>query len=103
VRHEPRAPREGINVSPQHPLSEAATLVAGLVGLLVLVGFAVAFGVDLAVRLIPPRFEARVFELAAPAEAQAPEPRREAVQALLRRAGPRRPCASRSACSTRRP
>jgi len=85
VRYEPRAPREGINVSPQHPLSEAATLVLGLVGVLVAAGFVVALGVDVAVRLIPPEFEARVFEAVAPAAEAEAEPRREAVQALLER------------------
>lgn len=56
-----RAPREGINVSETHPLKEAATLVAGLV--LVVVGLAAvaAWSVDLAIRFISPEAEARAF------------------------------------------
>jgi predicted Zn-dependent protease len=74
MRFEPRAPREGINVSRQHPLHEAALLVAGLVGVLVLAGVAITLGVDLAVGLIPPDFESRAFQAFAPGEADADAP-----------------------------
>lgn len=85
MRYEPRAPREGINISPQHPLSEAATLVAGLLGLLVVAGVVVAFGVDLAVGLIPPEFEARAFAAFGAGTDPEPAPRRDAVEALVGR------------------
>jgi len=74
MRFEPRAPREGINVSREHPLREAALLVAGLVGVLVLAGVVITLGVDLAVRLIPPDFESRAFQAFAPGEAEADPP-----------------------------
>lgn len=85
MRYEPRAPREGINVSPEHPMREAGTLVAGLVGVLVVAGVVAAFGVDLAVGLIPPDFEAKVFGAFGTGDDAEPEPRRDAVQAVLDR------------------
>lgn len=61
MRFEPRAPREDINVSPQHPLHEATLLVAGVVGVVVFLGIVIGVGVDLAIRWIPPEFESRAF------------------------------------------
>ena len=91
MRYEPRAPREGINVSARHPLKEAATLIGGLLALLVVLGVVVAAGVDLAVGLIPPELEARVFPGGAEAGEGAPDARREALQALLDRLAARWP------------
>jgi predicted Zn-dependent protease len=66
-------------------------LVAGLVGLLVAVGALVALGVDVAVRLIPPEVEARVFPEFPGGGEPSPDPRREAVQLLLERLAARWP------------
>jgi predicted Zn-dependent protease len=71
MRFEPRAPREGINVSREHPLEEASLLVAGLAGVLVLAGVVITLGVDVAVRLIPPDFESRAFQTFAPGDVEA--------------------------------
>lgn len=57
----PRAPKEGINVSPTHPLKEAATLVLGLGAILAVVFLLIGWSVDLVVLLIPPEAEARAF------------------------------------------
>jgi len=57
----PRTPRDGINVSREHPLKEAATVIVGVsVGIALLVVFLVLF-VDLVILLVPARTEARVF------------------------------------------
>jgi len=61
VRFEPQAPDESVNVSPQHPLKEAAYLTVGLAALVVLVVVAIAQGVDLVAPRIPPEVERRVF------------------------------------------
>jgi len=57
----PKAPREGINVSKTHPLKEAATLILGICGVLVLLFVVLAFSVDVAVRFIPPDMESKLF------------------------------------------
>lgn len=85
MRYEPRAPREGINVSARSPLGEFITLLAGLLAVLVVLGVAIGLGVDVAVRFIPPDFESRVFsgleeELSPEAEAS-----QRALQELLER------------------
>src|SRR5262245_24675669 len=61
MRFVARAPREGINVSPEHPLAEAATLIAGLATALVLLTALIVFFVDIVVVFVPPRTEARIF------------------------------------------
>jgi len=87
MRFEPRLPRDGINISQEHPLKEAAILIAGLTAV-----FAVLFGlvlvfVDLVVMLVPPSAEARVFSSwsAEGLDLRREGPRVEAVQALLDR------------------
>jgi Zn-dependent protease with chaperone function len=88
MQYEPRVPREGINVTPVHPLREAATLTLGIAGAMALLVAIAAFGVDLAVRAIPPDFEARRFEgllAAADAAPPAPDGRDERARALLER------------------
>ncbi len=57
----PKAPREGINVSKTHPLKEAATLIFGICGVLVLVFIFLALSVDIAVRFIPRELESDLF------------------------------------------
>jgi Zn-dependent protease with chaperone function len=58
----PRMPREGINVSDEHPLVEAATLIAGLLAILVGIALAVVFFVDLVLLFLSPRVEAWLFQ-----------------------------------------
>jgi Zn-dependent protease with chaperone function len=61
VSFDPSLPEEGANVSPTHPLREAALLVGGLVGVAVLLALALALLVDLLVPHLPPRLESRLF------------------------------------------
>jgi len=61
VDFKPRAPRDDVNVSPTHPLKEAAQLVVGTCLLFALAVGLIASGVDLIVRLVPPSAESRVF------------------------------------------
>lgn len=88
MQYEPRVPREGINVTPVHPLREAATLTFGIAAVMALLVALAAFGVDLAVRAIPPDFEARRFAgLAVGTDAAPPaaDGRDERARALLER------------------
>ncbi len=62
MKFTPRTPREGINVSDQHPLAEAATLIAGLSIIFVGVVLIIVFFVDLVIWFLPPRVEARLFQ-----------------------------------------
>lgn len=84
MRFEPRAPREGINVSREHPLREAGVLVAGLAGVLVLIGIAVTLGMDLAVGLIPPELESRAFGAFAAGESRVEDDTAKGVAAAQR-------------------
>lgn len=59
MKFTPRAPREGINVSKQHPLSEAATLIAGLGALFIAIVAVVVFFVDFVLLFVSPQTEAR--------------------------------------------
>jgi Zn-dependent protease with chaperone function len=61
VRHVARAPREGINVSHEHPLTEATTLTLGLAGALILAAALLVFFVDIVVSFISPKTEAELF------------------------------------------
>ena len=61
MRYEPREPRDTVNVSPIHPLREAVVLVVGVSAVLAVIVIIAAFGVDIAIRFIPPDFEAKVF------------------------------------------
>ncbi|MDJ0788765.1 MAG: M48 family metallopeptidase [Myxococcota bacterium] len=58
---EPRDPPEGINVTPTHPLSELVTLVAGIVGVTVVIALVGGFFLDAAFQRLPPRLETRIF------------------------------------------
>ena len=62
MKFEPRAPREGVNVSEQHPLEEAFTLIAGLTALLAVAAIVVIFFVDLVILFIPPKTESWLFQ-----------------------------------------
>ncbi len=61
MRHVPRQPREGINVSDTHPLVEAGTLVVGLAGIFVLIVIALIFLVEIALYFVPAEKEAAFF------------------------------------------
>jgi Zn-dependent protease with chaperone function len=61
MRYVARSPREGVNVSPEHPLAEALTLTLGLGALLVALAALAVFFVDIVVALVPPRTEAELF------------------------------------------
>ena len=62
MKYVPREPRDGINVSKTHPLVEAGTLVAGLSLIFLLVALLLMFMVELALLLVSPEAEARVFQ-----------------------------------------
>jgi predicted Zn-dependent protease len=57
-----RAPREGINVSKQHPLAEAATLIFGLSTILIAISVAAIFFVDLILLFVSPSTETKLFQ-----------------------------------------
>jgi predicted Zn-dependent protease len=57
----PKQAREGINVSPTHPLRELVVLLAGIAGVLTVVFIVLAVGIEFTVPLIPPSVEAKVF------------------------------------------
>jgi len=56
-----RRSSSAINVSPTHPLREALELVLGVSALFALALALIAWSVDIAVVLVPPETEARVF------------------------------------------
>ena len=62
MKYVPREPRDGINVSKTHPLVEAGTLAAGLSLIFVLIVLVLVFMVELALLLVSPEAEARVFQ-----------------------------------------
>lgn len=62
MKFTPRASREGINVSEQHPLAEAVTLIFGLSAVLVAIVAASIFFVDLILLFVSPSAETRLFQ-----------------------------------------
>ena len=58
----PRKPREGINVSKEHPLIEASTLVVALSLIFAVIAAALIFAVEIALYFIPEEKEADLFE-----------------------------------------
>ena len=58
----PRKPREGINVSKEHPLVEASTLVVALSLIFAVISVALIFAVEIALYFIPEEKEADLFE-----------------------------------------
>jgi Zn-dependent protease with chaperone function len=88
VRFEGRLPREGINVSPSHPLGELLRLLAGVIGLALALVVGAALALDWLIPKIPPALELRLFAGLVPAEltrADPPDPRQAALAALLAR------------------
>ncbi|MEM9384301.1 MAG: M48 family metallopeptidase [Pseudomonadota bacterium] len=89
MRHVPRQPDVEVNVSKTHPLVEAGTLLVGLSLLFLLGAIALLFAVDLAVALVSPSVEARVFSAWTPRDAKTvdaqDDPRLEAVRAITAR------------------
>ena len=62
MRHVPRQPREGINVSDTHPLVEAGTLVFGLAAIFLTIAILLIFLVEIALYFIPIEKEVELFE-----------------------------------------
>jgi Zn-dependent protease with chaperone function len=87
VKYQPRTPREGINVSERHPLSELVTLVAGISLVVVALVVTAFLVIEVAIRWIPPSFESRVFASLWSADlgCQGEDPRQDAAAALLGR------------------
>jgi Zn-dependent protease with chaperone function len=87
MEYRPRTPREGINVSAGHPLSELAKLVAGISFALVVFVVAVFVVIEVVIRWVPASFESRVFGSlwSADAGSEREDPRLEAAAALLGR------------------
>ncbi len=86
MEFQPRAPKEGINVSEEHPLKEASVLIVGLAAAFAAVAVLVIFFVDLAVPLIPAEAEARVLSSWIPDGVELQKGSEvEAVQALIAR------------------
>ena len=83
----PKAPREGINVSEEHPLKEASILTIGLGALFVLIFVVLVWFVEIAVRLVPRSAEARVFSAWQPDDLDTlvADDRADAVQDLIDR------------------
>jgi len=61
VSFDPALPDDEVNVSRTHPLREAALLVGGLLGVVVLLALLTAFAVDLVVPRLPARLEITIF------------------------------------------
>lgn len=61
MRFVTKIPREGINVSDEHPLVEAGTLVVGLVALFVIITLTLVFLVEVVLFFVPEDTEARLF------------------------------------------
>ncbi len=61
MKHVPKQPRDGINVSDTHPLVEAGTLVVGLSAIFVAIVVVLIFLVEIALYFIPAEKEAAFF------------------------------------------
>jgi Zn-dependent protease with chaperone function len=90
VKFDPSLPDDRVNVSDTHPLKEALTLVAGVMGVSFVLFFGAALAIDAIVPRIPPSFEARIFggdwiDERFEVEGAEPDPRAAAVSALLER------------------
>lgn len=62
MKYTPRQPRDGINVSKEHPLVEASTLIVGLGLIFVTILVTLVFLIDLALHFIPIEREVRMFD-----------------------------------------
>jgi Zn-dependent protease with chaperone function len=87
VEYRPRTPREGVNVSTGHPLSELVKLVAGISFAVVVFVVAVFASIEVVIRWVPPSFESRFFGSLWSAEvgSEGEGPRLQAAAALLAR------------------
>ncbi len=84
----PRKARNDVNVSPEHPLVEATTLVVGLGLIFAVILVALLFLVDLLLWFVPPEKEIRMFDAWLPediATVAVDDPRLETLEALLAR------------------
>ena len=61
MKHVPKQPRDGINVSDTHPLVEAGTLVVALSAIFATIALVLIFLVDIALYFLPPEKEAALF------------------------------------------
>jgi predicted Zn-dependent protease len=82
---DPSLPKDGINVSPTHPLREALLLVAGIVGVATLAVVVLAAATDLLVPRLPPDLEATIFSASWVSDEESAEhdPRSAYLQALV--------------------
>ncbi len=62
MRYVPKKPRDGINVSDEHPLVEATTLIVGLSAIFLGLILLLIFLVEIAIFFIPAETEARLFD-----------------------------------------
>lgn len=93
MRYVRRQPREDVNVSKEHPLVEAGTLLVGLGLLFATIAVAIVFLVDVVLLLVSPEREAAVFASWRPTELVAadagtvdtPDERQSSVEALTAR------------------
>jgi len=87
VEYRPRTPREGINVTAKHPLSELVTLIAGISVVVVVLVVATFAFIEVVIRWVPPSFESRIFGSlwSSDAGTERENPRLEAAAALLGR------------------
>ena len=61
MRHVPRQPRDGINVSDTHPLVEAGTLFVGLTAIFVAIALLLIFLIEVVLYFVPAEKEAALF------------------------------------------
>jgi Zn-dependent protease with chaperone function len=87
VSFDPKLPDDDVNVSPTHPLREAALLLGGVAGAVVLLAVGLALLVDLTVPRLPTGLERRIFAGAwlAPDDTEERDQRDAALQQLVDR------------------
>ncbi|MEJ2258102.1 MAG: M48 family metallopeptidase [Woeseiaceae bacterium] len=86
MKHVPRQPRDGVNVSTTHPLAEAGTLIAGLAALFVVFVLLTVFLVEVVLYFVPAEKEADLFSSWLPDDLETVSPDDErlvATQALV--------------------
>ena len=88
MRFIPRSPEEGINVSKEHPLVEAGTLIVGVGLIFAVIAVALIFFVEISLYFVPAEEEVALFEDWLPSDivviSEGYE-RSQAVGALLKR------------------
>ena len=62
MKYVAKKPRDGVNVSDEHPLVEAGTLIVGLSAIFLVVALLLIFLVEVALYFIPVETEARLFD-----------------------------------------